>query len=180
MTPQEKVIELVREMGMSDTELSRRVKENRAWARRRIKEGTPIAIDELPKFAIALGKPCSWFFEGTDCAGVVEKRGARVEEVPSGNRPDLMVVRRTAEGEDLALYIEVKRVIEEVSKEAATEAIKRYMDLEREATAAREGILGLQATKDLLEAYKKLPPDQQRQFEEAARELRRLRGSTGD
>lgn len=59
----ERLVKLLRERGLSQAELARRVGEQRDWVNRRVTGRTEIAADDVPRLAEAMNVPVMEFFK---------------------------------------------------------------------------------------------------------------------
>src|SRR5581483_1240357 len=59
----EKLVSLIRESGMTQAEIARRIGEDHTWVNSRVRGFTEIKADDLPRFAMALGVAPRAFFE---------------------------------------------------------------------------------------------------------------------
>jgi transcriptional regulator with XRE-family HTH domain len=59
----EQLVALIRESGMTQAEIARRIGEDHTWVNSRVRGFTEIKGDDLPRFAMALGVPARAFFE---------------------------------------------------------------------------------------------------------------------
>ncbi len=63
MGVREQLVALIRESGMTQAEIARRIGEDHTWVNSRVRGFTEIKGDDLPRFALALGVPPRAFFE---------------------------------------------------------------------------------------------------------------------
>lgn len=80
----DRLVVLLRERGMSQAELARRIGEDKQFVNNRVTGVVAIKADELPRFARALGKSCTAFFDAADCPDLQEVpdiRQATMEDI---------------------------------------------------------------------------------------------------